>query len=248
MELAGLSVASAIATEYSITSFPRVLVLAGPGNNGGDGLVAARHLHHFGYTVSCCYPRRTDKQLYKNLVTQCSSLSIPFLEVEQVLEQPLSSQADVVVDSLFGFSFKGTPRPPFDGLIKAMVENNENNDDGDGGGGPCTASAATDGRSRSHDAATMRRPIIVSVDVPSGWDVEQGDVSHSGLSPAMLISLTSPKFCARYFKGPHHFLGGRFVPPQIVEKYNLKLPEYPGVSQCVRIGGEVAEREKRKAG
>lgn len=233
MELAGLSVASAIAAEYSITSFPRVLVLAGPGNNGGDGLVAARHLHHFGYIVSCCYPKRTDKQLYKKLVTQCSSLDIPFLEIDEVLAQPLSSQADVVIDSLFGFSFKGTPRPPFDGLIKAMVEN-------DGGSGTVATSSAapSDGsRNRASDVATVRRPVIVAVDVPSGWDVEQGDVSHSGLSPDMLVSLTSPKFCARYFEGVHHYLGGRFVPPQIVEKYNLKLPEYPGVSQCVRIGG-----------
>jgi hydroxyethylthiazole kinase-like uncharacterized protein yjeF len=49
MELAGLSVACAVAAESSVGS--RVLVLAGPGNNGGDGLVAARHLHHFGYQV-----------------------------------------------------------------------------------------------------------------------------------------------------------------------------------------------------
>jgi NAD(P)H-hydrate epimerase len=210
MELAGLSVASAIAAEFSSSSFPRVLVLTGPGNNGGDGLVAARHLHHFGYTVSCCYPKRTDKQLYKNLVTQCEALQIPFLEVEDVLGQPLSAQADIVVDSLFGFSFKGTPRAPFDGLIKAMVEK-------DGSGEP------------------TQRPVIAAVDVPSGWDVEQGDVSHSGLSPDMLVSLTSPKLCARYFKGAHHYLGGRFVPQAIVEKYKLKLPAYPGVSQCVRL-------------
>lgn len=51
MELAGLSVACSIAEEFPVAKAPRVLVLAGPGNNGGDGLVCARHLHHFGYAV-----------------------------------------------------------------------------------------------------------------------------------------------------------------------------------------------------
>ena len=51
MELAGLSVACSLYSEYSPASHKRVLVIAGPGNNGGDGLVAARHLCHFGYSV-----------------------------------------------------------------------------------------------------------------------------------------------------------------------------------------------------
>lgn len=51
MELAGLSVACSLAQEYDKKMFGRVLVICGPGNNGGDGLVAARHLHHFGYDV-----------------------------------------------------------------------------------------------------------------------------------------------------------------------------------------------------
>ena len=51
MELAGLSVACSVASEFPSASHSRVLVIAGPGNNGGDGLVAARHLHHSGYTV-----------------------------------------------------------------------------------------------------------------------------------------------------------------------------------------------------
>jgi hypothetical protein len=50
------------------------------------------------------------------------------------------------------------------------------------------------------------------------------------------VSLTAPKLAAKFFQGPHHFLGGRFVPPAIVEKYHLKLPSYPGTSECVRIG------------
>ena len=31
-------------------------------------------------------------------------------------------------------------------------------------------------------------------------------------------------------------MGGRFVPPAILDKYNLNLPPYPGSSMCVRIG------------
>ena len=54
MELAGLSVAQAVRTEFLPSSHRRVLIIAGPGNNGGDGLVAGRHLHHFGYTVQVC--------------------------------------------------------------------------------------------------------------------------------------------------------------------------------------------------
>lgn len=60
MELAGLAVATAIETQYPVSDphHTSVLVVAGPGNNGSDGLVAARHLTHFGYTVEVVYPKR----------------------------------------------------------------------------------------------------------------------------------------------------------------------------------------------
>lgn len=44
MELAGLACAQTLASVYGKDKHPRVLVCCGPGNQGGDGLVAARHL------------------------------------------------------------------------------------------------------------------------------------------------------------------------------------------------------------
>lgn len=206
MELAGLSVACALAEEYPPSSHPRVLVVAGPGNNGGDGLVAARHLTHFGYGVEVAYPKRTDRPLYHGLVTQLQSLGLCFVEVDDLIGGvPLSERYDVIIDAMFGFSFKGTPRPPFDAILEMMRP----------GAAP---------------------PPIVAVDIPSGWDVEVGDASGGeGIQPDMLVSLTAPKKAARSFKGKFHYLGGRFVPPQIKAKYNLVLPAFPGTAQCVRI-------------
>ncbi|TYI83335.1 hypothetical protein E1A91_D05G286800v1 [Gossypium mustelinum] len=178
MELAGLSVATSINEVYKPSEYNRVLAICGPGNNGGDGLVAARHLYHFGYKPFVCYPKRTQKPLYSGLVTQLESLSIPFLSVDE-LPMDLSKDFDILVDAMFGFSFH---------------------------------------------------------DIPSGWHVEEGDVGGDGIKPDMLVSLTAPKLCAKKFSGPHHFLGGRFVPPAIAEKYKLQLPQYPGISMCVRIG------------
>ena len=143
MELAGLSVASAIAEEHSPRTHRRVLIIAGPGNNGGDGLVAARHLYHFGFApevrhltergcidghhemacecASCpcpstretrsmsaqiLYPKPTQKPLYEGLVTQCKSLSLPFLAWDDVHHNGLRDKYDLVVDAMFGFSFK----------------------------------------------------------------------------------------------------------------------------------------------
>ena len=44
MELAGLACAQTVAAVYEMEKYPRVLVCCGSGNQGGDGLVAARHL------------------------------------------------------------------------------------------------------------------------------------------------------------------------------------------------------------
>ena len=79
---------------------------------------------------------------------------------------------------------------------------------------------------------------LVSVDIPSGWDVEAGPPEASETSPVlrpdMLVSLTAPKLGSRGFSGAH-YLGGRFVPKKLAVKYKLNLPEYPGSSLVVKL-------------
>lgn len=58
MELAGLACAQALATVYPRDKGTRkVLLCCGPGNQGGDGLVAARHLGMFGYDAEVWMPK-----------------------------------------------------------------------------------------------------------------------------------------------------------------------------------------------
>jgi NAD(P)H-hydrate epimerase len=130
------------------------------------------------------------------------------------------SSSDVVLDAIFGFSFKPPVRPPFDEVLPLLAES---------------------------------KLPIVSVDIPSGWDVESGrpaDVaenpSESGeeekkkkkkvdaLDPDVLISLTAPKEGVREFRG-RHFLGGRFVPKSLDDKFGLNLPQYPGTDLIIEL-------------
>uniref|UniRef100_A0A8C7BNX3 NAD(P)H-hydrate epimerase n=1 Tax=Neovison vison TaxID=452646 RepID=A0A8C7BNX3_NEOVI len=117
MELAGLSCATAIAKAYPPKSMsrspPAVLVICGPGNNGGDGLVCARHLKLFGYQPTIYYPKRPNKPLFTALVTQCQKMEIPFLGEMPPEPMLIDELYELVVDAIFGFSFKGDVREPF---------------------------------------------------------------------------------------------------------------------------------------
>ena len=207
MELAGLSVACAIAKEYApiLAQNPRILILAGPGNNGGDGLVAARHLKQFGFEPSVVYPKAGKHEIFGGLVRQLETLDLTITpDVPSTIE--IEQTFAVVVDAVFGFSFRGWrgsgKDAPFDAAVERMSE--------------------------------VKLPVV-SIDIPSGWHVEDGPAQAPVIQPEMLISLTAPKLCARHFTGAHHYLGGRFVTPALAARFGLELPRYPGVEQCVKI-------------
>ncbi|KAF2259402.1 meiotically up-regulated gene 182 protein [Lojkania enalia] len=116
MELAGLSVSQAVFKLQPLNKGKRILVACGPGNNGGDGLVAARHLFHYGYQPTIYYPKQSKNELYQRLKKQLEDLKVPFTEDFTAALR----QTDHIVDAIFGFSFSGEVREPFPKVISAL--------------------------------------------------------------------------------------------------------------------------------
>uniref|UniRef100_A0A8R1I895 NAD(P)H-hydrate epimerase n=1 Tax=Caenorhabditis japonica TaxID=281687 RepID=A0A8R1I895_CAEJA len=151
-----------------------------------------------GFAPHVVYPKESRNDLMKSLVVQCETSAIP---VETTLPADFNT-FPLIVDALFGFSFKPPTREPFTQIIKTVRA------------------------SGIH---------VFSIDIPSGWDVEKGaGEAEDVIVPHAVISLTLPKLCMRDWTGPH-FLGGRFVPRQLVEEHKLQMPVYPGSEQIVKL-------------
>src|SRR5512143_691316 len=108
MENAGRAVADATAGMER----RRVIVVAGPGNNGGDGFVAARHLSKRGYIVRLCFVGEP-KKLKGDAALAAEHWSGP---VEEASPAALSN-CGIIVDALFG---AGLDRD-VEGLPRAMI-------------------------------------------------------------------------------------------------------------------------------
>lgn len=104
LEAAGTKVAKAA------MSYDAFLFLIGPGLNGGDGLIAARHLAAFGKTVHAFTFGTAKGRLRLAAETSFQSVGgiLEVLSEEKVVE--LLPQVDLVVDALFGLGYR-TPIP-----------------------------------------------------------------------------------------------------------------------------------------
>ncbi|HWR70131.1 MAG TPA: NAD(P)H-hydrate dehydratase [Dehalococcoidia bacterium] len=114
MENAGLAVAQHTKAWLGSVLGRRFLVLAGPGNNGGDGLVVARHLQDWGANVTIFSPSpRAESDANLQL---CRHREIDVLESGASLHS-LLSLTEVVIDAFFG---TGKSRP-LDGDFKQSL-------------------------------------------------------------------------------------------------------------------------------
>jgi hydroxyethylthiazole kinase-like uncharacterized protein yjeF len=221
MENAGRTVANAIQERISAKS-KRMLVLVGPGNNGGDGLVAARHLCQAGAQIVCYLwqPRPKDDPNLQ-AIQQCN---VHCIQSDgdgngKTLRKALRN-ADVIIDALLGTGIKR----PIKGTLKELL----------------TLVRQVAQERRKSPVADLARlvpcldspvcpsppsPFIVAVDVPSGLDCDTGAVDPATLRADLTVTFAAAK------RGQLAFPGAEMVGELVVADIGID----PALSQDFRI-------------
>lgn len=224
METAGRSVARAIMERYPVEN-RSVTVLVGPGNNGGDGLVAARYLAEAGADVALYLYRPRDPQQDDNFArVQEMGLFHANAEEDQryrVLRLRLRGTG-ILIDALLG---TGVDRPIGGELARMMKQVRagleEGERAGDGGQGRLTSIAAV-----ASPATDGRRPVIVAVDCPSGLNTDTGALDPLAVPADLTVTFAGPK------RGHFIFPGAAAVGELVVADIGIEegLPAVEAVS------------------
>jgi ADP-dependent NAD(P)H-hydrate dehydratase / NAD(P)H-hydrate epimerase len=190
METAGAGVARAIQQRWDVSG-REVLVLVGPGNNGGDGLVAGRYLGAAGAAVVFYLYRPREAAADENYaaIQMMGLLDMTAGEDEgyRFLRQQVGT-ADIIVDALLG---TGVDRPiggelaTLMGVVQEGVQARRL-EVGTGDGALVSIAAVTGPPERE-------APVIVAVDVPSGLNSDTGSLDPLALPAALTVTFAGPK-------------------------------------------------------
>jgi hydroxyethylthiazole kinase-like uncharacterized protein yjeF len=201
MENAGRAVAEETRKIIGGAAEKRILVIVGPGNNGGDGLVAGRHLADSGAEVSiylCSTRPEGDKNLalaqqHKIIIAQADQDS-DFAGFNSLL-----GSSDLVIDAIFGTGKSRALEGVFKEVMTRVI------------------------------AAKDKTPelLIVAVDIPSGLDADTGAVDPICPYADVTITLGYPKPGLFNFPGAER--AGRVIiadiglPPSMGENISTEL-------------------------
>ncbi len=167
MESAGRAVAQKACEQ--LDTGDRVLILTGPGNNGGDGFVAARFLHFQGFDITVAAVQRVDEYSADAAVNAkiCESLNINIEcicnAVGKIADSQLRNlmeQSNLIIDALLGTGVQGTLRKPYPELVSLINE----------------------------DCAPT-----ISVDIPTGVSADTGLVKDVAVDAQQTVTFAAPK-------------------------------------------------------
>lgn len=166
MENAGHRVAALARDKLRKLSGLRVVVLAGKGHNGGDGLVAARFLRNWGADVTAIVAEHPEEMapLTKWHFGVLRSMFVPLMTpVDFMKFETYIGKAELIVDALLGYNIDGDPRNFYATLIEHAL------------------------------AARKNKAKILAVDVPSGLNADTGLAYNPCIRADWTLALTLPK-------------------------------------------------------
>lgn len=176
MENAGLGVVNAIDKKYA-KSLSRVSIFVGKGNNGGDGLVVARHLVNMGYNVQTYVMAEanafTGDALINLQIAKNMNLPLEFILSDEDLEKNKGkiASSDLLVDSIFGTGLKGAVR----GFAANVI-----------------------------DFLNSTGLPIVAIDLPSGLDANTGKIDGACIKAVLTVTMALPKRGLLMFPGANY--------------------------------------------
>ncbi len=229
MENAGEAVAKFILRRYPAPAAGQhVVVLCGKGNNGGDGLVAARRLWVAGRQATVLLLAK-EEDLTGDVLTalhrlhaEAAGVAIKSITTEAELAErgiAVIEGAQIVVDAVVGTGFK----PPLRPLAAAV-----------------------------RDRVAQVTGVVVAIDIPSGWDADSTAQDAVGAFRAdAVVTFTAPK-TAHIFAQMTEVVGGPIVvaeigSPEGVVKSEQRL-SWTGESKSLADRPRAADSNKGKFG
>jgi hydroxyethylthiazole kinase-like uncharacterized protein yjeF len=166
MENAGIKTAEMVRNLLGSITDKKVIILAGRGNNGGDGLVAARHLHNSGaipitFVMGNIEQLSPDSQINFAILQKITDRIYPLTDeshLEQFMWEMLDG--DIIIDAIYGIGFKGSLNE-YEARIVQWVNHS-------------------------------RLPVL-SVDIPSGVEADSGRVKGEAVKAAATVTFALPK-------------------------------------------------------
>ena len=198
MEQAGAGVVEAMERHYGPVLGFRVAVLCGRGNNGGDGFVAARHLHEAGASphvivLGDADAVRGDARVHLDRMREAGIEPVAVTDEAALLAALGSNTWDFALDAMLGTGARGAPEGVFASGVQAL---------------------------RDLDDTGTR---VVAVDLPTGVDADTGAIARRTVRADLTVTFGSPKRGQLLYPG-RAFVGnldtvdiGLEVPPEVAE-------------------------------
>ncbi|MFQ6014507.1 MAG: NAD(P)H-hydrate dehydratase [Anaerolineae bacterium] len=195
MENAGKAVADEIGRRREVGG-QQILVLVGPGNNGGDGLVAARHLHDRGAEVAVYLWKRREEE--DDNLRQVEEREIAIAQAEDdaslVRLKEFVAKSDIVVDALLGTGVSGPIRRPLKEILEVVKNGIEERRE------------VIEARELSlpplpSPPSPPASPWVVAVDVPTGLNCDTGAIDPAAFPADLTVTFAFPKLGQFLFPG-----------------------------------------------